>query len=211
MDAHAQASGLASSADLHEVHGNIETWCCYRQCGKPAWVVPPEFRFEVDPETMLANVGLPKIPVTTPGWKTNHPTCPSCGGPARPAILMFMDDGSYQFPSAYRRWAVWKGAAISYLKANPGTRSMVILEIGCGTRVPTIRFMTEDILHLTGPNSCTLVRVNPDPVECGFSETTEGGLSLRDKALPALSRIDKELTEIDVSTASQKLAQVKVH
>ena len=61
---------------LVECHGRIRAFQCLADCGEPIWDAS-DTRIEVDLTTCRAVGELP--------------TCPSCGGLARPNILMFMD------------------------------------------------------------------------------------------------------------------------
>jgi NAD-dependent SIR2 family protein deacetylase len=113
----------------------------------------------VDPESMRALDPLP--------------TCPNCGGLARPNILMFGD------------WA-WvphrSQAQLDELTAWRRTRQrLVVVEIGAGSAVPTVRRQAE----LASAASGALVRINPREPEVRHGR----GVSLPMTALEALTAL----------------------
>jgi NAD-dependent SIR2 family protein deacetylase len=78
------------------------------------------------------------------------PSCPRCGGLARPNILMFGDFGwvSARTDAQAREHAGW-------LRSLRGSR-VVVVEIGAGTAVPTVRRHAELNAAATG----ALIRIN---------------------------------------------------
>jgi NAD-dependent SIR2 family protein deacetylase len=82
------------------------------------------------------------------------PTCPHCGGLARPNVLMFSDDGWVAHRSAEqrRRQEAWLASV---------TRPVVV-ELGAGTAVPSVRHFSQRVLHQFGGR---LVRINPREFE----------------------------------------------
>lgn len=100
----------------------------------------------------------------------NHPRCPKCGGPARPAILMFYDSAWQDVFSQKERWQEWSTAVKRLAKAR-AQRSLelrplraVVLEIGAGGNVTTVRNTAEDTVlkwREAGADA-RLFRVNPD-------------------------------------------------
>lgn len=145
-----------------EIHGHMETWQCIKPCTRHTWTPPASFRFNVDPNTLVAAADAPpKVDGGTVGFRQNHPSCPNCGAGSRPAIMMF-DDG-YYVPDRVkeRQWDNWLKSVKSVLAENPSLR-VTMLEIGCGLNVPTLRFICEGIARDVGPQQATLIRVNPD-------------------------------------------------
>ena len=123
------------------------------------------YSLEIDPETMRAVHPLP--------------SCPRCGGLARPNILMFGDWGweSSRSDDQGRRLQSW-------LASVAGAR-IVVVECGAGTAIPTVRLSCEEA---AGSRGGTLIRINPrEP------EVPEGHISLPMGALEALSEIDRRL------------------
>ncbi|MFD7652767.1 NAD-dependent deacetylase [Actinosynnema sp. NPDC059797] len=130
VDGQFQRAGLA---DVAEVHGSIHHLQCAEPCSEDIW--PNDLGITVDPGTMRAEGPLP--------------TCPNCGGLARPNILMFGD----------RSWVPHRSqAALDALTAwRRGARNLTVVEIGAGTAVPTVRRQAELATAATG----NLVRINP--------------------------------------------------
>lgn len=124
---------------IAECHGAIGFLQCTKNCGIGIFSADP-YRLEVDPETFRAKLPLP--------------SCPRCGGLARPNILMFGDwhwDGtrSNAQEAALQRW-------IDGLPADVRGR-LVVIECGAGTAIPTVRHFSEQVAEGFGG---LLVRIN---------------------------------------------------
>ena len=163
VDGHFQRSGFSEDA-IHECHGSLVHWQCFRGCGAGIWPVPDDAKVEIDESTMRAQRPLP--------------ICRGCGGMARPNVLMFGDwswDGtrSGEQESRYRRWLSERVEA-----------RLVILEFGAGTAVPTVRYESERLGQL---RRATLVRVNPREPE--IPSSVREGFSLSMGALGAIEGI----------------------
>ncbi|KAF0759874.1 hypothetical protein AaE_003639 [Aphanomyces astaci] len=200
--------------EVYEIHGNTEHWqCANRSCSKAIWTLPSAFRFDVDTDTMLAShtdaaEGL---------------ACPECGGPARPNVLMFGDDdwipnttdkvlvfASYDIYFELKLVTVkftflWEWIArvqdvrcMLFASDEMISKRLVILEIGCGTRVPSVRIQSEQVLlymlrttrsHTrladTGDYQAHLIRVNPDMEDDEFEWQGSDG-----HQLPPMTKIE---------------------
>ncbi len=165
VDGHFQKAGFDEHRVL-EVHGSILHLQCLRRCSSAVWMADPE-SIQVDDDRFEA---------------VRMPHCQQCGALARPNILMFDDSGwvsdrtDMQW-ARYRRW-------INDLKEQ--RKRLLILEVGAGTAIPTIRRMTEDLFRCMP--KATLVRINP-----GDFRVPDGAFSLQccakegiDYLLPAL-------------------------
>jgi NAD-dependent SIR2 family protein deacetylase len=133
---------------LVECHGRIRAFQCLADCGEPIWDAS-DTRIEVDPTTCRAVGELP--------------TCPSCGGLARPNILMFMDGewdgaGTDLQHELFENW---------WFSQNP--KRTVVIECGAGTAIPSVRRFSEQLQR----EGATLIRINPRE-----SEGPRGTLSL---------------------------------
>ena len=86
------------------------------------------------------------------------PTCRHCGGLARPNVLMFGD-----FSWVSDRTDQQHARFMDLYDATLGpARKLVIVEIGAGEAVPTVRRFGENLVHRE--QNATLVRINPrDP------------------------------------------------
>lgn len=130
VDGQFQKAGFADTA-VWEVHGSIHHLQCATPCSDRIWPAD-ELALAVDAATCRA----------APPW----PRCPTCGAMARPNILMFGDYNWLEGRSRQQEqlYAAWRGRA-----ANP-----VVIELGAGTSLATIRRMSER----TG---WPLIRINP--------------------------------------------------
>jgi NAD-dependent SIR2 family protein deacetylase len=135
VDGQFQRAGMDEDA-LLECHGTLAYDQCLDACGQPPWEAGPDVA--VDEETMRAVGELP--------------SCPACGGVARPNILMF-GDGGWDPGLHDAQQARLRG----FLHAVEGDR-LVVVEVGAGTAVPTVRWFSESLVERAGAR---LVRINP--------------------------------------------------
>jgi NAD-dependent SIR2 family protein deacetylase len=155
------------SERILEQHGNIHRLQCAEPCGSHIWV------------EAVADLG---IDLTTLEAKGQLPRCPECGALARPNVLMFGDpewvpDVTREQERRYRQWL-----------ASVRGRRLVIVELGAGRAIATIRMMGE---RLTSERDrVTLVRINPEA-----SEADEPAIPIRMGALEALRRVEEKLPE----------------
>lgn len=83
------------------------------------------------------------------------PKCPSCGSVARPVVLMF---GDYEcLPNRERvhdaNFESWQE------ETKEKSRKMVVIEIGAGVAIPTVRDQSEEISRKMG---ASVIRINPE-------------------------------------------------
>ena len=139
VDGQFQKAGFQGS-QIFECHGSINHLQCVSACGQEIWPIPYDYSISIDENTLLAHEPLP--------------SCPSCGSLARPNILMFSD---FQWNSCrvdeqnqnFRNW----------IKENEN-KSLVIVEIGAGLAVPTVR-MTCESLFQSWIGEASFIRINP--------------------------------------------------
>ncbi|KAF0686166.1 Aste57867_22018 [Aphanomyces stellatus] len=187
--------------EIYEIHGNTETWQCAGADEATApcegtWQIPASFRFPVDELTMMCAVE------PTPPFLQ----CPKCNAPARPNVLMFGDRQWLPNAMDERRYVLWEAAVEEALRLDP-TKRLVILEIGCGTRVPSVRkecaMVMDDILektHASNHVQVRLVRINPDALDDDESESTHPAmLKVPSTGLAALEAVAKYMTEMAAS------------
>lgn len=133
VDGHFQRAGFALDW-IEECHGSINHLQCLDACHAGIWAAD-DFAPDVDRATCrLLN---------------EPPRCPRCGGLARPNVLMFGDDEwieSRQRAQAARlqRWL-------------QEVSRPVVIEIGAGTAIPSVRQFSHRILHEHGGR---LIRIN---------------------------------------------------
>ncbi|CAN5384215.1 hypothetical protein BH11PSE11_BH11PSE11_11650 [soil metagenome] len=130
VDGQFQKSGFAKG-HVTECHGSIHHLQCMQQCGQDVWP---------------ADSFLPVVDVANCLLQSELPTCPHCGGLARPNILMF---GDWDFQGeAYGQ----REASLHTWLAR--TSRPVVIEIGAGTTIPSARIFGEEL-------GCPLIRINP--------------------------------------------------
>lgn len=137
VDGQFQRAGFAADR-IVECHGAIDAIQCLNGC--PGIFPAPAGDVAIDPTTFRAAPPLP--------------ACPQCGQLARPNILMFGDGGwdDAQTTAQLQRFQQWlEGVRVA-------RAPLVILELGAGTAVPSVRLQCE---YLTRRLSAKLVRVNP--------------------------------------------------
>ena len=152
------------AGQVYEVHGSIHWLQCTAPCSDAVWSADG-VDVEVDERDFRAVGPLPE--------------CPRCGCVARPNILMFGDYGflesrSWQQSRVYDDWRRTHG--------GPG---LVVIEIGAGSAVPTVRVESESHLRL---GADALVRINPRE-----AEGPSGTVPIPEGAARALTMIEEEI------------------
>ena len=166
VDGQFQKAGFPDERIL-EVHGNIHRLQCSQPCtDDDTWVPDEPLDLRIDLERVTAHGPLPR--------------CPRCGAMARPNVLMFNDVDwcpavTLGQEQRFRQWL-----------ASIRGRQLVILELGAGTAVATIRRLGERLLAERDRTS--LVRINPDA-----RDEEPPIVSIRLGAAEAIRRIDERL------------------
>lgn len=155
VDGQFQKAGV-SSAQVVECHGSIHHLQCLDGCMSAIWPAD-DFQPQVDE----ARCQLMNEP----------PKCPWCGGVARPNILMF-GDGEW-----LEKRALEQEAQLDRWLTR--VNRLVILEIGAGTAIPSVR-------HFGEYQEGFLIRINPREPEL---PPNRRGVSLAMTALSALQAI----------------------
>lgn len=132
VDGQFEGAGFAPDS-MVECHGSIHRLQCALPCRRELWATGRQ-EFAVDPQTFRAIGHLP--------------TCPHCGGVARPNILMFGDwDWVEDFTALQlERFREWQK------RASVG--KIVALECGAGLAIPTVRNVVEQTAEF-------VIRINP--------------------------------------------------
>ena len=138
VDGHFQKAGYAEER-IEECHGSIHHFQCIGPCGNEIWDADG-IEVAVDEEVFEAREPLPR--------------CIRCGGLARPNILMFGDWSwnSGRSQQQGERLAQWLSSIVER------RMRLVIVEMGAGTAVATVRWQSEQVARRTGG---TLIRINP--------------------------------------------------
>jgi len=158
-----------------------------------------DFRFQIDKETMRC------VSTLTPdeaaninhrdnhGFVDQHPRCIKCGALARPNILMFGDMIWKEEGLQRRQWTAWK-CAVEKVLHNDSTAKFVILEIGAGIRVPSVRMNSLNILNAMPEKSTKLIRINVDYPT--IEVLKEQCIPLQSAGLIALKKIDDYIQQL---------------
>jgi NAD-dependent SIR2 family protein deacetylase len=145
---------------VDECHGSIHVLQCMKPCTEMVW--PAAAFLPVVDEAHCELVGA-------------MPTCPRCGGLARPNILMFNDSG--YIAERHGRQAVRFQSWVEHV------RRPVIVEIGAGVNIRTVRtFSHRTVLQHQG----SLIRINPREPDIGSLP----GVGIASGALQTLAAID---------------------
>jgi len=156
VDGQFQKAGFPEDAIL-EFHGSIHHLQCTTPCSSRIWDNREEFR--IDEESMRSD---------------NVPLCPRCGCAARPNILMFGDYGWIG-----DRTARQKERFRQFLARHGGNR-IVVVEMGAGTAIPTVRAASERIGALSKGRVIRITPREPQispphiPLPCGALEALQG-------------------------------------
>jgi NAD-dependent SIR2 family protein deacetylase len=159
VDGQFQKAGYADD-QIHECHGSIHWLQCLEPCCRDVW---------------HAGTLSPHIDHAACRWLGALPTCPRCGAALRPNILMFGD----------RRWLSWRydGQEERLDAWLQGVQRPVVVEIGAGTHIPSVRLFSELVVRR---HDGRLVRINPRE-----SEVPRGlNVGLTQGALESLRAID---------------------
>jgi NAD-dependent SIR2 family protein deacetylase len=136
VDGHFQKAGFDPDG-VFECHGSIAHLQCSKPCCNEIWSAG-ELDVTVDEDSFRAVSLLPE--------------CPRCGAVARPNVLMFND-----WHWVARRSVEQEGRFADWLERSGGRR-LVIVELGAGSAVPTVRMTSERVAARSGG---TLIRINP--------------------------------------------------
>ncbi len=134
VDGQFQRAGFDETL-IHECHGSLHWLQCLRGCGQAPWP---------------ADGVEPDIDEAECRWIGDLPSCPGCGGLARPNLLMFGDWGweGDRYQAQAHRLSSWLARA----------ERPVVVEIGAGTAVPSVRHFSQLVVAAHGGQ---ILRLNP--------------------------------------------------
>lgn len=122
---------------VYECHGSIHWLQCVDNCKQDIW--------SVDGYTPVVDEEYCQL--------TNEfPTCPHCGGLARPNILMFSD---WEWQDQLQ--AVKEHKLMQWLEQ---VNKLAIIELGAGTAVPSVRNFGEQLVRYLDDDNVSLMRIN---------------------------------------------------
>ena len=148
-------------AQVVECHGTIHRMQCLEGCLGDVW---------------SADHWLPEVDEDTCALMNDVPTCPHCGGAARPNILMFGDSAwiDHSTRVQHARLQGWRNKV----------ERLLVIEIGAGTAIPTVRIFGES-------QDAPIVRINADDAKTQVGR----GVSLQMTGLEAMRGIASALLE----------------
>jgi NAD-dependent SIR2 family protein deacetylase len=135
VDGHFQKAGFAADR-IVECHGSIHHLQCVQNCTNAIW------------DAVGTDVTIDEAAFRATG---TLPRCKHCAELARPNILMFGDPiwQPHRSNQQHEKFDAWI--------RRPDAR-LVVIEIGAGSAIPTVRYTSERMATLTGG---TLIRINP--------------------------------------------------
>jgi len=147
VDGQFQKAGFPGEK-IVEVHGSIHHLQCTQPCSRDIWSADG-VNVEIDMEKFEAKEPLPE--------------CIHCGEIARPNILMFGDwywieDRTAQQEERLEKWLN---------KVKYKNLKLVIIEIGAGKAVPTVRMFSE---RIASEFYAPLIRINPRDYEVPYDK-----------------------------------------
>lgn len=165
VDGHFQKAGF-DNQKINEIHGSINHLQCVNLCTSKIWSAN-DLKIEIDEQKFEALGELP--------------SCHNCNSIARPNILMF---GDYSWISTrsedqstnFHNWID---------KQKNINSKIVVIELGAGVAVPSIRFLSKRIVK---NYNAKLIRINPRD-----TKVPNGQISIPLGAMQSLSEIEKEL------------------
>ena len=167
VDGQFQRAGFDAESVI-EIHGSIYLAQCAKLCSRDIWSVA-HLDVEVDTASMRA---VPPLP-----------SCPRCGGVARPNIILFGDGESLTSARVKQSRRFW-----DWEQSVHGS-ALVVIELGAGVAIPSVRNKGEQLARDIGAK---LIRINPT-----HDDGPEGTVSLRCGALEGLRRLDAALTSLE--------------
>ncbi|MEO5364380.1 MAG: hypothetical protein H7838_12245 [Magnetococcus sp. DMHC-8] len=138
VDGQFQTAGFGEE-QVEECHGSIHHLQCTQPCGEGIWSAQ-EIHLAINSESLQAIGALP--------------SCRQCGALARPNILLFNDKSWVESRTKGQEERLWQWLEGLMVAAQ----RLVIIEIGAGTAVPTIRNRSE---FYAKSHHATLIRINP--------------------------------------------------
>jgi len=159
VDGQFQKAGFSES-QVHECHGSIHTLQCLEGCTTDTW---PAEGFH------------PLVNEKTSELENSLPRCPRCGSLARPNILMFGDWAWIDEPYEKQR--------VRFEDWITSTSRPVVVELGAGKAVPTVRRFSEHSSHQR------LIRINLREAKTSPMH----GVGFEGGAAATLERIDRQL------------------
>ena len=183
VDGHFQKAGFDPDA-VAECHGSINFMqMADTTLSEQIWPVAKGTVYDVDMDTLRLRGDLPQGPPDSPRAL------------ARPNILMFGDwgwqpDRTHEQMQRYQEFRRRLGTECSKRHNDGNKPDVVVIEIGAGLAVPTVRYEGEDLTAKRQHYKAMLIRINPN--EAQIPDKAKD-ISLSIGGLPALKEIEKYL------------------
>lgn len=144
-----------------ECHGSIHHMQCLDGCMGEVWP---------------ADSWVPVVDERACMLLSDLPTCPHCGGVARPAILMFGDSEwiDHRLQVQFARLQAWRSKV----------ERLLVIEVGAGTAIPSVRLFGEG-------QDAPIIRINPDEPKTN----ADRGVPLAMRGIEAMQGIASLLIE----------------
>ena len=173
--------------EIYNIHGHSFNWQCGKPCSENAkWDYTEELlKFNVNQETMQINANeLDKL------------NCKYCKHMAMPNVLMFGDLGHYiRNKEEEDRYIAWECSVETYSKDMETKFPFVIIELGCGLTVPSVRLENECVL--LDCDKCFLIRINVGTDELNTIHNEELKPLKDERILNIQSGCESALQQID--------------
>lgn len=179
VDGHFLRAGYPEEL-VHECHGSLSHMqCTDDSCASAIWPTPADLDLGVDESTFRSTKPMP--------------TCPTCNAVARPNVLMFHDaswfneraDGQYRHYRSFLR------------QVELARHKLVVVEIGAGKAVPTVRCTSEECAFDAGARGA-LIRINLREADIPMHVAREGvaTVELPMRGLEALQAMDAAMAHL---------------
>eukprot|EP00702_Spironucleus_salmonicida_P001516 EST42807.1 Sir2 family protein [Spironucleus salmonicida] len=161
-------TNFVDTEQLYEFHGQLRYWQCSGPCSQILYQLK-NYTFQVNEKMQCSNTNDKSCKYTRirPNLLelegTCLPRCCFCEQLLRPHVLMFEDFSYCDDTNKEDQWKI--------LKKQLKTQNLLILELGCGLKVPSLRIEFERILR-TNTQKSVLLRINPS--EVGLQQLTKG-------------------------------------
>lgn len=111
--------------------------------------------------------------------RSSLPRCEKCDRLARPNVSFFSDTN---FSFKQNRYSKQKQQFIRWLEhlKRSADLTLLIIEIGCGTSIHSLRLETEVLLYHTPElsNRCKLIRINPCEFDVNSHDANQVGIGI---------------------------------
>jgi len=200
VDGHFERVGFASS-EVSQIHGTLHKFQCAGvpntgkqsfllfsrgPCCNDLWDAPTEDLFQIDESTMRC----------TFNDGNSYVKCKFCkDGVGKPNIYLFGDGkGFVEHPEIvkYHTYSTWKESVLQLLKENKDLR-VVVIEIGSGLRVPSIRKRCEEF-YGSCPSQCEFIRINPEFPDNKITHSPT--IPIKETCLKALQQINARISVV---------------